>query len=235
MLLVNDLSVFYGHVHALKGASLEVEDGSVVALIGSNGAGKSTLLNTISGLVRAKSGSIIFDGKDITKERPENIVKSGIIQCPEGRKIFGNLTVYDNLLTGALIRKDTRQIKDQADRLMEQFPRLKERRKQLGVTLSGGEQQMLAICRSLMGNPKILLLDEPSMGLSPTMVKEVFDTIRRTSESGVTIMLVEQNANMALKLSQRAYVIESGVIVQSGKSEDLLRSDEVRKAYLGET
>lgn len=235
MLVVNDLSVFYGHVHALKGVSLEVEDGSVVALIGSNGAGKSTLLNTISGLVRAKSGSILFDGKDITKERPENIVKSGIIQCPEGRKIFGNLTVYDNLLTGALTRKDTRQIKEQADRLMEQFPRLKERRKQLGVTLSGGEQQMLAICRSLMGNPKILLLDEPSMGLSPTMVKEVFDTIRRTSESGVTIMLVEQNANMALKLSQRAYVIESGVIVQSGKSEDLLRSDEVRKAYLGET
>ena len=235
MLVVNDLSVFYGHVHALKGASLEVEDGSVVALIGSNGAGKSTLLNTISGLVRAKSGSIIFDGKDITKERPENIVKSGIIQCPEGRKIFGNLTVYDNLLTGALIRKDTRQIKEQADRLMEQFPRLRERRKQLGVTLSGGEQQMLAICRSLMGNPKILLLDEPSMGLSPTMVKEVFDTIRRTAESGVTIMLVEQNANMALKLSQKAYVIESGVIVQSGKSEDLLRSDEVRKAYLGET
>lgn len=235
MLVVNDLSVFYGHVHALKGVSLEVEDGSVVALIGSNGAGKSTLLNTISGLVRAKSGSILFDGKDITKERPENIVKSGIIQCPEGRKIFGNLTVYDNLLTGALTRKDTRQIKEQADRLMEQFPRLKERRKQLGVTLSGGEQQMLAICRSLMGNPKILLLDEPSMGLSPTMVKEVFDTIRRTSESGVTIMLVEQNANMALKLSQRAYVIESGVIVQSGKSENLLRSDEVRKAYLGET
>lgn len=235
MLVVNDLSVFYGHVHALKGTSLEVEDGSVVALIGSNGAGKSTLLNTISGLVRAKSGSILFDGEDITRERPENVVKNGIIQCPEGRKIFGNLSVYDNLLTGALTRKDTRQIKEQADRLMEQFPRLKERRKQLGVTLSGGEQQMLAICRSLMGNPKILLLDEPSMGLSPTMVKEVFDTIRRTSESGVTIMLVEQNANMALKLSQRAYVIESGVIVQSGKSEDLLRSDEVRKAYLGET
>lgn len=235
MLVVNDLSVFYGHVHALKGASLEVEDGSVVALIGSNGAGKSTLLNTISGLVRAKSGSIIFDGKDITKERPENIVKSGIIQCPEGRKIFGNLTVYDNLLTGALIRKDTHRIKEQADELMEQFPRLRERRKQLGVTLSGGEQQMLAICRSLMGNPKILLLDEPSMGLSPTMVQEVFDTIRRTSESGVTIMLVEQNANMALKLSRHAYVIESGVIVQSGSSEDLLRSDEVRKAYLGES
>ena len=235
MLVVNDLSVFYGHVHALKGTSLEVEDGSVVALIGSNGAGKSTLLNTISGLVRAKSGSILFDGEDITRERPENVVKNGIIQCPEGRKIFGNLSVYDNLLTGALTRKDSRQIKEQADRLMEQFPRLKERRKQLGVTLSGGEQQMLAICRSLMGNPKILLLDEPSMGLSPTMVKEVFDTIRRTSESGVTIMLVEQNANMALKLSQRAYVIESGVIVQSGKSEDLLRSDEVRKAYLGET
>ena len=234
MLVVKDLSVYYGHVHALKGVSLEVEDGNVVALIGSNGAGKSTLLNTISGLVRARSGSITFDGEEITKEKPENIVKKGIIQCPEGRKIFGNLTVYDNLLAGALTRKDTKEIKEQADKMMELFPRLKERRKQLGITLSGGEQQMLAISRSLMGNPKILLLDEPSMGLSPTMVKEVFDTIRRTSESGVTIMLVEQNANMALRLSKRAYVIESGVIVQSGKSQDLLQSDEVRKAYLGE-
>lgn len=234
MLVVNDLSVYYGHVHALKGASLEVEDGSVIALIGSNGAGKSTLLNTISGLVRAKSGSVYFDGADITKEKPENIVKRGIIQCPEGRKIFGNLTVYDNLLAGALTQKDSRKIKAQADQLMERFPRLKERRKQLGITLSGGEQQMLAISRSLMGNPKILLLDEPSMGLSPTMVKEVFDTIRSTSETGVTIMLVEQNANMALRLSKRAYVIESGVIVQSGDSKELLQSDEVRKAYLGE-
>lgn len=234
MLVVNDLSVYYGHVHALKGVSLEVEDGSVIALIGSNGAGKSTLLNTISGLVRPKSGSVIFDGKDITREKPENIMKSGIIQCPEGRKVFGNLTVYQNLLAGALTRKDQREVKEHAERLMEQFPRLQERRKQLAVTLSGGEQQMLAMCRSLMGNPKILLLDEPSMGLSPTMVKEIFDTIRRTSETGVTIMLVEQNANMALKLSQRAYVIESGVIVQSGSSQDLLQSDEVRKAYLGE-
>ena len=161
-------------------------------------------------------------------------MKSGIIQCPEGRKVFGNLTVYQNLLAGALTRKDQREVKEHAERLMEQFPRLRERRKQLAVTLSGGEQQMLAMCRSLMGNPKILLLDEPSMGLSPTMVKEIFDTIRRTSETGVTIMLVEQNANMALKLSQRAYVIESGVIVQSGDSQELLRSDEVRKAYLGE-
>lgn len=234
MLVVKDLSVYYGYVHALKGVSLEVEDGSVIALIGSNGAGKSTLLNTISGLVRAKSGSILFDGEEITAEKPENIVKKGIIQCPEGRRIFGHLTVYDNILAGALTRKNTREIKAQADRMMELFPRLKERRKQLGVTLSGGEQQMLAISRSLMSNPKILLLDEPSMGLSPTMVKEVFDTIRRTSESGVTIMLVEQNANMALKLSKRAYVIESGVIVQSGNSADLLQSDEVRKAYLGE-
>ncbi len=234
MLVVNDLSVYYGHVHALKGVSLEVEDGSVIALIGSNGAGKSTLLNTISGLVRPRSGSVLFDGRDITKEKPENIMKSGIIQCPEGRKVFGNLTVYQNLLAGALTRKDQREVKEHAERLMEQFPRLRERRKQLAVTLSGGEQQMLAMCRSLMGNPKILLLDEPSMGLSPTMVKEIFDTIRRTSETGVTIMLVEQNANMALKLSQRAYVIESGVIVQSGDSQELLRSDEVRKAYLGE-
>ena len=234
MLVVNDLSVYYGHVHALKGVSLEVEDGSVIALIGSNGAGKSTLLNTISGLVRPRSGSVLFDGRDITREKPENIMKSGIIQCPEGRKVFGNLTVYQNLLAGALTRKDQREVKEHAERLMEQFPRLRERRKQLAVTLSGGEQQMLAMCRSLMGNPKILLLDEPSMGLSPTMVKEIFDTIRRTSETGVTIMLVEQNANMALKLSQRAYVIESGVIVQSGDSRELLRSDEVRKAYLGE-
>lgn len=234
MLVVNDLSVYYGHVHALKGVSLEVEDGSVIALIGSNGAGKSTLLNAISGLVRPRSGSVLFDGRDITKEKPENIMKSGIIQCPEGRKVFGNLTVYQNLLAGALTRKDQREVKEHAERLMEQFPRLRERRKQLAVTLSGGEQQMLAMCRSLMGNPKILLLDEPSMGLSPTMVKEIFDTIRRTSETGVTIMLVEQNANMALKLSQRAYVIESGVIVQSGDSQELLRSDEVRKAYLGE-
>ena len=234
MLVVNDLSVYYGHVHALKGVSLEVEDGSVIALIGSNGAGKSTLLNTISGLVRPRSGSVLFDGRDITKEKPENIMKSGIIQCPEGRKVFGNLTVYQNLLAGALTRKDQREVKEHAERLMEQFPRLRERRKQLAVTLSGGEQQMRAMCRSLMGNPKILLLDEPSMGLSPTMVKEIFDTIRRTSETGVTIMLVEQNANMALKLSQRAYVIESGVIVQSGDSQELLRSDEVRKAYLGE-
>lgn len=234
MLVVNDLSVYYGHVHALKGVSLEVEDGSVIALIGSNGVGKSTLLNTISGLVRPRSGSVLFDGRDITREKPENIMKSGIIQCPEGRKVFGNLTVYQNLLAGALTRKDQREVKEHAERLMEQFPRLRERRKQLAVTLSGGEQQMLAMCRSLMGNPKILLLDEPSMGLSPTMVKEIFDTIRRTSETGVTIMLVEQNANMALKLSQRAYVIESGVIVQSGDSQELLRSDEVRKAYLGE-
>ncbi len=234
MLIVKDLSVFYGHIHALKGVSVEVEDGSVVALIGSNGAGKSTLLNTISGLVKPKSGSIEFDGRDITREKPENIVKMGIVQCPEGRKIFGNLTVYDNLMAGALSLKDVKGIKNHAEELMTLFPRLAERRKQLGSTLSGGEQQMLAICRALMANPKILLLDEPSMGLSPTMVKEVFDTIRKTSDLGVTIMLVEQNANMALKLSKRAYVIESGVIVQSGDSSELLRSDEVRKAYLGE-
>lgn len=234
MLTVNDLSVYYGHIHALKGVSLEIKEGDVIALIGSNGAGKSTLLNAVSGLVKVSAGDITFLEKGITNGKPDEIVKSGIIHCPEGRRIFGDLTVYENILTGALARKDIKNIKDEADQLMNRFPRLKERRKQLANTLSGGEQQMLAISRSLMGRPKILLLDEPSMGLSPVMVKEVFDIIKQTNNDGITILLVEQNANMALKLSKTAYILESGLMVQSGKSHDLLQSDEVRKAYLGE-
>ena len=234
MITVNDLSVYYGHIHALKGISLEIDEGSVVALIGSNGAGKTTLLNAISGLVKVSSGEITFQGKSIINAKPDEIVRSGIIHCPEGRKVFGDLTVYENIIAGALVRKDIQNIKSEAEQLMGRFPRLKERRKQLASTLSGGEQQMLAICRSLMGNPKILLFDEPSMGLSPTMVKEVFDIIRKLSNDGITILLVEQNANMALKLSKTAYVLESGLIVQSGASGELLQSDQVRKAYLGE-
>lgn len=234
MLKVNDLSVYYGHIQALKGISLEINEGDVIALIGSNGAGKSTLLNAISGLVKVSTGNITFQGNCITNGKPDAIVKSGIIHCPEGRKVFGDLTVYENIITGALARNDTKNIKDEANQLMNRFPRLKERRKQLASTLSGGEQQMLAISRSLMGKPKILLLDEPSMGLAPTMVKEVFDIIKQTNKDGITILLVEQNANMALKLSKMAYVLESGLIVRSGRSDELLQSDEIRKAYLGE-
>lgn len=234
MLKIEDLSVYYGHIHALKGISLHVNQGEVVSLIGSNGAGKSTLLNTISGLKKPASGNVSFLEEEITHQNPDSIVKRGVIQCPEGRKVFGNLSVYDNIMAGALTRKDYKQIKDDAERFMNRFPRLQERRKQMACTLSGGEQQMLSICRSLMGNPKILLLDEPSMGLAPTMVKEVFDIIKNTSEEGMTILLVEQNANMALKLSIRAYVMESGVIVKEGDSKELLASDDVRKAYLGE-
>lgn len=234
MLKVNDLSVYYGHIHALKGVSLEIDEGDVIALIGSNGAGKSTLLNTISGLVKIAAGDVTFQGKSIVNQKPDAIVKRRIIHCPEGRKVFGDLTVYDNILTGALSRKDQKDIKADADRMMNRFPRLKERRNQLASTLSGGEQQMLAISRSLMGRPKILLLDEPSMGLSPTMVKEVFDIIRQTNNDGITILLVEQNANMALKLSKMAYVLESGLIVKSGRSDELIKSDDIRKAYLGE-
>lgn len=234
MLKIEDLSVYYGHIHALKGVSLNVNQGEVVALIGSNGAGKSTLLNTISGLKRPTSGRIIFMEEEITLANPDGIVRKGVIQCPEGRKVFGNLSVYDNIMAGAITRKDHKKIKDDAERFMNRFPRLQERRKQMACTLSGGEQQMLSICRSLMGNPKILLLDEPSMGLAPTMVKEVFEIIKNTSEEGLTILLVEQNANMALKLSTRAYVMESGVIVKEGDSKELLSSDDVRKAYLGE-
>jgi len=209
MLRVNDLSVYYGNIHALKGVSLEINEGEIVALIGSNGAGKSTLLNAISGLVKVSSGDISFEGNDITNAKPETIVKYGIIHCPEGRKIFGDLTVYENILAGAITRKDKNDVKAEADRLMERFPILKERGKQLASTLSGGEQQMLAICRSLIGKPRILLLDEPSMGLSPNMVREVFNIIRQTNKEGITILLVEQNARMALKLSKTCLLYTS--------------------------
>jgi len=234
MLEVNDLSVFYGHIHALKGINLRIGDGEVVALVGSNGAGKTTLLNAISGLVKVAGGGVRYEGKVVTEMKPDEIVRLGIIHCPEGRKVFTDLTVLENILAGAYTRNRDKNVKSDADALMAKFPILKERRNQLAGTLSGGEQQMLVICRSLMAKPKILLLDEPSMGLSPTLVKEVFSIIRQLNDDGMTILLVEQNAFMALRTSKRAYVIESGEIVQSGMSDDLLKSDNVRKSYLGE-
>lgn len=234
MLEVKGLSVYYGNIHALKDVSISVKENEIVSLIGANGAGKSTLLNAISRVVDMEDGKISFMGKDISHNDAEQVVKSGIIHCPEGRRIFEELTVYENILSGAYTRKD-KDVKKDVEMLMERLPRLKERRKQLANTLSGGEQQMLAICRSLVAKPKILLLDEPSMGLSPVMVQEVFQIIREANEKdGITILLVEQNANLALKISDRAYVIESGEIVKEGASLELLQSDDVRKAYLGE-
>lgn len=235
LLQIEDLSVHYGHIHALKGISLEIHEGETVSLIGSNGAGKSTLLNAISGLVRVTSGTIHFEGGDMTGRKAVEIVARGIIHCPEGRNVFGDLTVYENIIAGSLARKGRKSAKEEAERLMGRFERLRERKKQLAKTLSGGEQQMLAICRSLMGLPRVLLLDEPSMGLSPTLVKEVFNVIRELKSDGISILLVEQNANMALKSSDRAYVLETGLIVKEGASDALLRSDDIRKAYLGET
>lgn len=234
MLEVKELSVYYGNIHALKNVSVSVKEKEIVALIGANGAGKSTLLNSISRVVEMEDGKISFLGEDISHDTAENVVKKGIIHCPEGRRIFEELSVYENIIAGAYTRKDG-DVKKDAEKLMERLPRLKERRNQQANTLSGGEQQMLAICRSLIARPKILLLDEPSMGLSPVMVQEVFQIIREANEKdGITILLVEQNANLALKISDRAYVIESGEIVNEGSSQQLLQSDDVRKAYLGE-
>lgn len=234
MLEVKELSVYYGNIHALKNVSVSVKEKEIVALIGANGAGKSTLLNSISRVVDLEDGKISFLGEDISHDTAENAVKKGIIHCPEGRRIFEELSVYENIIAGAYTRKDG-DVKKDAEKLMERLPRLKERRNQQANTLSGGEQQMLAICRSLIARPKILLLDEPSMGLSPVMVQEVFQIIREANErDGITILLVEQNANLALKISDRAYVIESGEIVNEGLSQQLMQSDDVRKAYLGE-
>jgi branched-chain amino acid transport system ATP-binding protein len=230
-----DVSVFYGHIHALKNINLEVNEGEIVTLIGSNGAGKSTLLNSISGLVPVKSGSILFNGGELKGLRPELIAKKGIVQCPEGRKVFADLSVFENLLAGGFVRRDRTGVIADAEKLMSRFPPLGERKKQLAGNLSGGEQQMLAICRCLMAQPRILLLDEPSMGLAAFLVKELFSLIREINAGGTTVLLVEQNAYMALRTAGRAYVLESGTIVQSGNASELLNSDEIRKAYLGET
>lgn len=234
MLVVKDLNAYYGAIHALKGISFTIEKGEIVTLIGGNGAGKSTTLKSISGLIKHKTGSIEFEGQDISHWRSDAIVSLGVAQVPEGRKIFPGLTVGENLQMGAYLRKDKDGIKSDMEMVFEMFPRLRERVNQLGGTLSGGEQQMLAIARALMSRPRLLMLDEPSMGLAPIVVESIFDSIKALNENGMTILLVEQNANMALSVAHRGYVLETGNIVLSDTAESLRENDEVRRAYLGE-
>ncbi len=234
MLEINDIHVNYGMIHAIKGISFSVDKGEIIALIGANGAGKTTTLHTISGLLRPKSGNIMFEGTDITKVAPHKIVSMGIAQVPEGRRVFAQLSVLDNLKMGAFTRSDVSEKEKSLEMVFSRFPRLKERANQLAGTLSGGEQQMLAMGRALMSRPKIILMDEPSMGLSPLLVSEVFDIIGSISKSGTTVLLVEQNAKKALSIADRAYVLETGNIALSGKAEDLINNDSVKKAYLGE-
>ena len=233
MLKVKDLNVYYGKIHAIKGITFEVNDGEIVTLIGANGAGKTTTLQTVSGLLRAEKGIISFQGEDISKVKPYQIPDLGIAHVPEGRQVFAEMTVYENLVMGAFIRKDKREIAQDMERVFNYFPRLKERSKQIAGTLSGGEQQMLAIGRALMTRPKLLLLDEPSMGLAPILVDEIFSMIQTINSAGTTILLVEQNANKALRIANRGYVLETGKIKLHGTSEELLTNDEVRTAYLG--
>jgi branched-chain amino acid transport system ATP-binding protein len=233
MLKVNEIDVYYGNIQALKGISLEVNQGEIVTLIGANGAGKSTLLKTLSGLLKPKSGTIQYMDESIAGKKTQMIVKVGISQVPEGRRVFANMTVEENLELGAFLRKDSAQIKQDFERVFGLFPRLLERRKQLSGTLSGGEQQMLAMGRAIMARPKLLLLDEPSMGLAPIMVKTIFQIIEEINRAGTTVLLVEQNANMALSIANRAYVIETGRVVVSGSAAELQASAEIKKAYLG--
>lgn len=233
MLKITDLYTNYGAIKALKGISMEVAEGELIAFIGNNGAGKSTLLNTITGRVKAASGKVEFMGTDITNMLPHKIVKMGVTMSPEGREVFQALTVDENLRLGAFTMRDQKRISENYDRVMALFPRLLERRTQVAGTLSGGEQQMLAMGRAMMSDPKLLLLDEPSMGLAPNFVQMIFETVKELNKEGMTILLVEQNANQALKVSDRAYVIETGNIVLSGSAADIRRSDMVRKAYLG--
>ena len=233
MLKVENINVYYGAIHALKGISVEVKQGEIVTLIGANGAGKSTILRTISGLLRAKTGDIVFEGNAIGGMAAEEIVRKGISQVPEGRRIFANMTVAENLELGAYIRSDKAGIRKDIDKVFERFPRLGERRTQIAGTLSGGEQQMLAIGRGLMSQPKLMLLDEPSMGLAPLLVKEIFSIIQEINAGGTTILLVEQNAHMALSIAHKAYVLETGRITLSGTAKELSESEAVRKAYLG--
>ena len=234
MLEVRDLQVYYGMIHAIKGISFDVNQGEVIALIGANGAGKTTTLHTITGLLAPKSGSVLFEGKDITKVPAHKIVSMGMAHVPEGRRVFAELSVYENLKMGAYTRKDKKEIEESLANVYKRFPRLEERKNQMAGTLSGGEQQMLAMGRALMSKPKIILMDEPSMGLSPIFVNEIFDIIRAVSESGTTVLLVEQNAKKALSISDRAYVLETGTITMSGKAKDLLEDEAVKKACLGE-
>ena len=234
MLEVKDLEVYYGMIQAIKGISFHVDKGEVIALIGANGAGKTTTLHTVTGLLSPKSGHVIFEGKDITKVPAHKIVSMGMAHVPEGRRVFAELSVYENLKMGAYTRKDKNEIEESLKNVYKRFPRLEERKNRMAGTLSGGEQQMLAMGRALMSKPKIILMDEPSMGLSPIMVNEIFDIIRSVSESGTTVLLVEQNAKKALSIADRAYVLETGKIALEGKAKDLLEDDSIKKAYLGE-
>ena len=234
MLEVKDLEVYYGVIQAIKGVSFQVNQGEVIALIGANGAGKTTILHTVTGLLSPKRGSVVFEGKEITKVPAHKIVSMGMAHVPEGRRVFAELSVYENLKMGAYTRKDKKEIEESLANVYKRFPRLEERKNQMAGTLSGGEQQMLAMGRALMSRPKIILMDEPSMGLSPIMVNEIFDIIRSVSESGTTVLLVEQNAKKALSIADRAYVLETGKIVLEGKAKDLLEDDSIKKAYLGE-
>ncbi|GFI69241.1 high-affinity branched-chain amino acid transport ATP-binding protein LivF [Lachnospiraceae bacterium] len=234
MLEIKDLEVYYGMIQAIKGVSFEVNEGEVIALIGANGAGKTTILHTVTGLLEAKSGSVTFDGKNITKVPAHKIVSMGMAHVPEGRRVFANLTVLQNLRMGAYTRKDKDEIEETLKTVYQRFPRLEERQNQLAGTLSGGEQQMLAMGRALMSHPRIILMDEPSMGLSPIFVNEIFNIIQEVSAGGTTVLLVEQNAKKALSISDRAYVLETGKIVLEGDAEELLNNDSIKKAYLGE-
>ena len=233
MLNLDKINVYYGAIHAIKDISIEVNEGEIVTLIGANGAGKSTTLRTISGLLKPKTGTVKFEGQDIAGLPAQGIVSLGISQVPEGRRVFANMTVMENLELGAYLRSDKKEIKEDLKSVFERFPRLAERRGQLSGTLSGGEQQMLAMGRALMSRPRLLLLDEPSMGLAPLLVKEIFSIIKEINASGTTVLLVEQNANMALSIAHKAYVIETGRIILSGDAKELAASEEVCKAYLG--
>jgi branched-chain amino acid transport system ATP-binding protein len=233
LLEISGIDVFYGRVQAVRSASLQVDTGEVVALIGSNGAGKTTTLRTISGLIHPTAGTIKFAGKDITHTEPQKIVNLGICQSPEGRRLFPRMSVLDNLRMGAYTRTNAVEIKKDMDRVFELFPRLKERMNQIAGTLSGGEQQMCAMGRALMASPKLLMLDEPSLGLAPILVETIFDIVREINARGIPVLLVEQNAHKALEVAHRGYVLETGVIVQTGTGKELLESEEVQKAYLG--
>lgn len=234
MLEVKDLEVYYGVIKALKGISLEVNEGEIISLIGANGAGKTTTLHAISGLLNKSAGSVIFEGQDITKVPAHKIVTLGMAHVPEGRRVFAQLSVIENLKLGAFTRKDKQEIENTLKFVYESFPRLEERKNQLAGTLSGGEQQMLAMGRALMSHPRIVLMDEPSMGLSPIFVDEIFKIIRKISSEGTTVLLVEQNAKKALAIADRAYVLETGSITLQGKAKDLMNDESVKKAYLGE-
>ena len=234
MLKIENVHVYYGGIHALRGINMDVEDGAIISLIGANGAGKSTTLKSIMSLVGKTEGTITFNGKDITKMGTRDIVKEGIVLCPEGRRVFPDLTVAENLVMGSYLRKDKEGIKKDTEWVYELFPRMKEREWQLAGTLSGGEQQMLSVARALMAKPKLLMLDEPSLGLAPLVIKDIFSIIKTIREAGVNVLLIEQNAKAALEISDFAYVMETGVVTMSGKGKDLLNDERVQKAYLGE-